>query len=249
VSKKLLIMIGAGALVSFGGAFVFGWLTQSPKSSEGPGGSISSDSVPIAGAAAGPEEVMLAPLETASIGMSSVGRENMKKAMTEKQLKSLVYELRESVREHKNKQQGLAHLEQRLQMAEETLQKDIEHLNNLRVDLASMVSRLQSERDKLLKSRVEIAQAEQANLMSLASAYDKMDVSSAGKILTNMCVMGESRAPTEGSKGGGAMDDAVKILHYMNERTKAKLLAELVNSEPKLTAALCQRLKQIVKEE
>jgi hypothetical protein len=37
----------------------------------------------------------------------------------------------------------------------------------------------------------------------------------------------------------------VKILHYMTERTKAKLLAEMVNSEPKLTAALCERLKQI----
>jgi flagellar motility protein MotE (MotC chaperone) len=40
-------------------------------------------------------------------------------------------------------------------------------------------------------------------------------------------------------------DDAVKILHYMGERTKAKLLAELVNTEPKLAASLCERLKQI----
>jgi hypothetical protein len=37
----------------------------------------------------------------------------------------------------------------------------------------------------------------------------------------------------------------VKILHYMTERTKAKVLAELVTSEPQLASLLCQRLKQI----
>jgi hypothetical protein len=44
---------------------------------------------------------------------------------------------------------------------------------------------------------------------------------------------------------GGAIDDAVKILYYMTERTKAKLLAEIVTGEPKLAALLCQRLKLI----
>jgi flagellar motility protein MotE (MotC chaperone) len=48
---------------------------------------------------------------------------------------------------------------------------------------------------------------------------------------------------------GGAIDDAVKILFYMTERTKAKLLAEMVTSEPKLAAILCQRLKRIVEQE
>jgi hypothetical protein len=34
----------------------------------------------------------------------------------------------------------------------------------------------------------------------------------------------------------------------MTERTKAKLLAELVTSEPKLAAVLCERLKEIVEQ-
>jgi len=42
------------------------------------------------------------------------------------------------------------------------------------------------------------------------------------------------------------MEDAVKILYYMGERTKAKLLSEMVNSEPKLAAVLCEKLKRIV---
>ena len=43
----------------------------------------------------------------------------------------------------------------------------------------------------------------------------------------------------------GSADDAVKILHYMTDRTKAKVLAELSTAEPKLAAYFCQKLKQI----
>jgi flagellar motility protein MotE (MotC chaperone) len=41
-------------------------------------------------------------------------------------------------------------------------------------------------------------------------------------------------------------EEAVKILYYMTERTKAKLLAELTSPEPKLAAFLTQRLNQII---
>ena len=51
---------------------------------------------------------------------------------------------------------------------------------------------------------------------------------------------------TEAGKAYSSFDDAVKILYYMSERTKAKLLAEVATSEPALAAALCKRLKQIV---
>ena len=88
--------------------------------------------------------------------------------------------------------------------------KDIEKLNNLRIELASTVAHLKSEQDKLLKSRVEIAKTEKSNLISLAATYDTMDSASAGKILTNL-----SQAQNNSS------DDAVKILHYMGERPKA----------------------------
>jgi hypothetical protein len=45
------------------------------------------------------------------------------------------------------------------------------------------------------------------------------------------------------------IDDAVKILYYMTERTKAKLLAELVNSEPSLAALLSQKLKTVAEKQ
>jgi len=50
----------------------------------------------------------------------------------------------------------------------------------------------------------------------------------------------------EAGNTDSSFDDAVKILHYMTERTKAKLLAEVATSEPALAAALCKRLKHIV---
>jgi flagellar motility protein MotE (MotC chaperone) len=71
--------------------------------------------------------------------------------------------------------------------------------------------------------------------MSIALAYDKMDATSAGEILTNI-----SEAKN------AAADDAVKILYYMSERTKAKVLASIAETEPAISAYFCRQLKQIV---
>lgn len=241
MNKKLIIMTAAAALVSFSVAFVFAWVTKTAPPSQSPGEPGLNEPTVVS-----QETLKLPQTGAGTMGTIGAGESKIKKAMTEKQLKNLVYEVRENIREYNNKLQGLEMWEQRLQMARDMLKKDIEKLNSLRIELASMVAHLKSERDKLLKSRVEITHTEQANLMSIAAAYDRMDASSASKILINMCASGDSQAQKRvlGSKGSN-MNDAVKILHYMAERTKAKLLAELVASEPKLAAVLCQQLKQI----
>ena len=148
------------------------------------------------------------------------------------------------MQEYDNKLQSLEVREQRLQAAQEVLKKDIEDLGNLRIELASIIASLKEERDNLFKGRLEIADAEKANLVTIAAAYDKMEVTSAGKIVTTMCA-GQMQDGGVDS-GGSGFDEAVKILHYMTERTKAKLLAELATSEPQLAAALSRRLKQII---
>jgi len=136
-------------------------------------------------------------------------------------------------------------------MAQDLLKKDIESLNNLRTELAATVAAIKSERDILLKSRLEIDQTERTNLASIAATYDKMDAPSASKILTNMCAAaGDGKTQNAGAgKSYSTFDDAVKILFYMTERTKAKLLAELATSEPQLAAVLSQRLKQIAEKQ
>ncbi|MHC4571532.1 MAG: hypothetical protein ACYS0C_05600, partial [Planctomycetota bacterium] len=175
MSKKRIIMIAAVGLVSFAGTFVVAWLTKPAPQSK-------IDESNQATLSTKETKLMLPPPEGDVI--SGVGDSEMKKAMTEKKLKSLIYEVREKMREYDIKLQGLEVQEQRLQISHSMIKKDLEELNNLRIELASVVTNLKNERDKLLKSRVEIAKSEKANLLSIAAAYDKMDSASAGKILT-----------------------------------------------------------------
>jgi flagellar motility protein MotE (MotC chaperone) len=166
------------------------------------------------------------------------------KGLTQKQLKSLVYEVREKINDYESKVKELDLREARLQMTQETLKKDIDELSRMKVELASMVANLKEQKSQLLETRAEIAKSEKANLTAIAATYDKMDPASAGKILINMC----AKQMESGRIEGGSIDDAVKILFYMTERTKAKLLAEMVTTEPKLAAVMCQRLKKIVEQ-
>ena len=235
--KKIVIMAAVG-LVSFAGAFFFGRLTY-----RAPVNPPDNKSEEPAQAGGQPKQETLLP-ESFTTDSADSGSDPMKRAMTEQQLKNLIQDIRKKMREYDDRLQILAVREQRLQVAQDVLKEDVNNLNNLRVELASTVANFKSERDKLLKSRLEIDQAEKTNLASIAATYDKMDASSAGKILANMCAAGGDE--TQSGKNNGNLDDAVKILHYMTERTKAKVLAELATSQPTLAAVFCQRLKQIV---
>jgi len=236
VNKKKIIMISGVAAVSFAGAFLFGLLRSSDKSTQGNEGKPIQQFV-----AQGAEQQTILPARLPG-GTS----ETAVKALTEKQLKELVYEVRQKIQEYEKKLNGLEKRRYRLETTQQAMKEDIKRLNDLRVELATMVQRLKSERERLLSSIIEVRKTEKENLAALAAAYDRMDSSSAGKILTNMCIEHQEK---EGKKIIGGkntnMSDAVKILYYMGERTKANLLAELVKSEPQLTAVLCENLKRI----
>lgn len=234
MNKKVLLITAAVGIIGFLGAFATGWLTRpaSVMGSPSPADTVQ----PGVGQPPGnaPRQML-----TASPGMTN--DETNTRAMTEEQLKELIYEVREKIQEYNTRLRNLDKEEERLQIAQQTLKKDIETLNNLRVDLAATVANLKNERDLLLKARVEVDQAEKNNLVAIAAAYDKMDPIRASEILTNMAV-GQSQS---GNARGANIDDAVKILHFMQDRTKAKVLAELATAEPGLAALLCQKLKQV----
>jgi hypothetical protein len=241
MSKKFIIITAAAGLVSFAGAFVFAWLI-------GPSQVSLPDDLKQSALVGDKSETGLSQTRTNAAGTVAAASGPMTKAMAEQQLKNLVLDIREKMQEYNNRLLAIGVRERRLQLTQDVLKKDIENLNTLQIELASTIANLKSERDKLLKSRLEIAQAEKTNMVSIAAFYDKMDVTGASKIMTNMCAAqdtSESQA-IEAGNVSSSFDDAVKILHYMAERTKAKLLAELATSEPALAAALCQRLKQIV---
>jgi len=241
MSKKFIIITAAAGLVSFAGAFVFAWLTP-PSRVNLP------DDLKQPALAGDESEQGLPQTRTSVVGTVAAASGPVTKAMTEQQLKNLVLDVREKMQEYNNRLQALGVRERRLQLTQDVLKKDIENLNTLRIELASTIANLKTERDKLLKSRLEIDQTEKTNLVSIAATYDKMDVTGASKIITNMCGT-QDTSKTQAIKPSNvsnSFDDAVKILYYMTERTKAKLLAELATSEPALAAALCKRLKQII---
>lgn len=237
MSKKLIIITASAGLVSFAGAFAMGWFTA-PSPSGDPGEPIQPEIVSVGAVPEIPRPVAV------TAGIIGVASDSERKAMTEKQLKNLVFEVREKVQEYADKLQSLTVREQRLQRTQDTLKEDIQNLDNLRIELATIVADIKSERDKLLKTKLEVAQTEKGNLVLLAATYDKMDASSASKILVSMCSSQTQPGKIDSQSRG--FDEAVKILYYMTERTTAKLLAELTTGEPRLAAILTQRLKQIV---
>ena len=237
MNKKLIIMAAAAGLVSFAGAFATGWFTR-PKAALGSAGPAQTGAAGQTNPPAQASPAMLVPAATTAAEDGTGTR-----AMTEQQLKELILQVRERIQEYDRKLLDLEKEKDRMQMAQQTLKKDIDTLNNLRVDLAASVAGLKSERDAILKVRTEVEQVEKVNLMAIASAYDKMDAGRAGEILKSMA---QGQTSNGVAVKNANADDAVKILHFMQERTKAKVLAELAGTEPALAAALCQRLKQVV---
>lgn len=162
----------------------------------------------------------------------------IKRNLSEIQLKSLIFESRENIKAYKAKLKDLEVREERLQIAQTMLKQDIEALSNLRIELASTVTTLRDERDKLDQSLIKIDKTKINNLQQISATYDKMDSALAAKILLTM------------SQGrNGSSDDAVKILYYMTERVKAEVLASIAETEPAISAYYCSELKQVVVKE
>jgi flagellar motility protein MotE (MotC chaperone) len=237
MSRKLIIIALGAGLLSFGGAFVAAWLISHSRAPVAP----TTQQQANHGTTGAQQTANGQETISANSPLHSEDEKETERKLDDKQLKNLVFEVREKIREYENKAKELEVREARLQITQETLKKDIEELNRMRVEMAALAANLKEQRSKLLETRTEIAQSEKTNLASIAATYDKMDSASASKILSSMC----AKQMDAGRLQGGAVDDAVKILFYMTERTKAKLLAEMVNSEPKLAAVLCQRLKLI----
>jgi chromosome segregation ATPase len=230
MNKKIIILTLGLGLLGFCGMFAFAWFTK-PEPPAEPAQIARPDQAAALPAAGEANQSSRAAERIASLsGQSRPG-------MTDEQLQALIYEVREKIKEYNLKLRDLDVREKRLQSAQDNLKKDIAEMNSLRVELASAVASLKNEQDRLQKRQLMIEEAERENLIAIAAAYDKMDAESAGKILMNM-------VKTQGP--GNSSDDAVKILYYMTERTKAKVLAAMAEAEPAVSAYVSQRLKRTV---
>ena len=236
MNKRRIIIAAAAGLVSFTGAFATGWLTKPTAAMGSSASAQTGDANQTQPLDPMPSGIFASALTLAADGTTD-------RILTEQQLKELIYEVREKIREYNRKLQDLEKEKERLQVAQQTLKKDIDALGDLRVELAAKVADLKNEREAHRKTRVEIEQEEKTNLVAIAAAYDKMDAVGASEILLHMAT-GQPKTGA-GNFPGPNIDDAVKILYYMQERTKAKVLAEIVTTEPALAALLSQKLKLV----
>ena len=169
---------------------------------------------------------------TVSSGSGEVESYSLSKSMTEKQLKSLIYDIREKVKETKFTEKRLEIQEERIQTLREVMQDDIERLEKLRLELTTVISSLAEQEHSLEQTVIKISEIEKTNMQKLAGRYDKMSASMASNILVSMAKNNQ-------------MSDAVMIMHYMSERTSGKLLGEIGKIKPELAASISQMLKKV----
>jgi len=220
---QIIILVGAG-VASFAGTFA---VTLLAKRSE--------PALPVAAVSEQTEAdaTSVGPAGIRPTGaLSSGGTDVFAKGMTEKQLQSLIYDIREKMKEYKSREKELELQEERLRTARTSLQEDIDRLDNLRVQLTTTVATLKQQETSLRNSMVEIGTLEKSNIQSIAGRYDKMDISQASQIMVKMV-------------SNNQLDDAAKIIYYMSERTSGKLLGEIGNLKPEFAVILCSQLKRM----
>jgi flagellar motility protein MotE (MotC chaperone) len=148
----------------------------------------------------------------------------------EKHLYELIKEVREKVRECQKREQELAEQEKRMQMTCQVIDREAQNLENQRLQLAAALTKLKEAQAEIEKTRVAIVRDEAVNLKKVSAVYDKMDAAAGSRILEGMCTNKQE-------------SDAVKILFYMQERSVAKVLAEMTDKG--LAARLCEQLKRV----
>ena len=225
MNKKHIIIIAASGILCFTATLAFSWFSQGAYQAQ----NLDENQQQVA-----------VNIEPAATAFQQATDSSQRIALSENQLKNLLYDAREKITEYDNKLKELELREQRLLQAQQTLNEDIEKLNNLRVDISSSIANLKQQQQILESSRIKIEESEKANLVIIAATYDKMEPEKAGEILINLCAM----TKTDGHSAGG-IDEAVMILYYMNERKRAKLLDSLVDTKPDLAAVFCEKLKKI----
>lgn len=219
--KKLhIILLAVIGIVSFTAAFGAGFIIKRNKA---------------AAAAATSPPAVAAESKTSSAKpafppnpMDTVGETNM----SEGQLKSLIYDLRQKMEETKNNQKELEQEAGRIEITRQTLAGETEQLNQLRENLNKTLSAMQEKERSINEKMTEIESVEKANLQRIAATYDKMDTTQSAKILTTMVTNNQTK-------------DAVKILYYMSERSAGKLLGEIGTTRPETASTLSLMLKQI----
>ncbi len=229
MNKKHIIILLALGTVTFGGTFAMTLVVKKmrPAAASAQPANMQPDSQEgqVAGQDGG-ESPLYLPNSIVS------GPGDRVRGFKEKELESLIFDVREKMKGYKLKDMEISEQEDRLQIARAVLQEDIDRLSSLNSQLSLTLADLKRREEQLLKSRIMINTLEKANMERLAATYDKMDSAQAGKILITMMTNNQ-------------LEDAVKILYYMSERQAGGLLGEIADTKPEFAGKLTQELKKV----
>ncbi|NLW86601.1 MAG: hypothetical protein GXY38_06980 [Planctomycetes bacterium] len=213
MNKKVLLIVGILAVVSFAVSLILGMMLTEPPP---------------------PPEVVQEEAPQAPLGVSAgLAGTTAKLTPREKQLEELIRDLQNRITDYTLKSSGLDQERKRLEMAQQQLNKQAQDLESLRIEILTPLAALRDEQARLDQSRLKIQQEERVNIRRAAAIYEKMDAESGSRILAGMAA-------------GTQLDDAVKILYYMSEKSAARIFTEMTDKE--LAGRLTLRLKQIREE-
>ena len=150
------------ALAGLSAGIVFAWLSR-PQA-------VSAEQPDILAAEpnTSPMVTDLANIKSGAYINADANNAAFRKAMTEKQLKLLVQSMRIKMLEVDEKEQDLNAKAQQIDATRDILQKDVNDLTSLRVELAAAAAAVKQERDKLENLRLQITQEELVNLKKTA---------------------------------------------------------------------------------
>lgn len=229
MKKMQIIILALAGLLSFASAFTVSWVMKKKKAEALAAQLAEEEATQQANAinnAAAAGQGQASVIDFVGLG------EETQLGMTERQLKHLIHDIRDKLQENTKRQQELDTEAERLEISRNALQEDIDRLNELRDKLNVTLASIQQKEAQLQNSIVEIEAIERSNYQRLASMYDKMDSTQAGRVMISMAASNQ-------------LQDSVKILYYMNERIAAQLLGEIAVTQPDLASLISMQLKRV----
>lgn len=227
MKKYHIIIVVAVGVLSFTASFGFNWFKKQ-KAAAAAAVPPEQKTSSVASGAAQPRGLPAYSFP----GAGGAEAEQESSGLSERQLQHLIYDLREKMRDYSLRERELDEESDRIELARQGLQGDIEQLNALREKLELTLTALKEKEDHLQNSLIEIEAVERANFQRLAATYERMDAAQAAKIMMAMATNNQ-------------LQDVVKILYYMSDRNAGKLLGEIGSVRPDAAAALSLQLKRV----
>ena len=166
--------------------------------------------------------------------MAVTGLESMQLGLRESKLENLINDLNRQKTELRLRNRAMDERERRIKLASGQLAEASRELESMRLQLAAPLVRLKGLKKSLEATRLIITREETVNLKGIAKTYEAMATDSSSKAFEAMCK-------------GNQMKDAAKILQFMSDRGRAKLLSSMPDQA--LTAQLLDMMKTIRQEE